>query len=47
MAMQEMAGMLGGFIIASRTPYHPRCDRTSLLHLQEYAILPTTPCPTP
>jgi len=40
MAMQEMAGMLGGFIMHPRTPYRPHCDKDFLLHLQEYAILP-------
>jgi FtsP/CotA-like multicopper oxidase with cupredoxin domain len=37
MAMQEMTGMLGGFIMHPRTPYHPHCDKDFLLHLQEYA----------
>ncbi len=45
MAMQEMAGMLGGFIMHPRTPYHPRCDKDFLLHLQEYAILPNNTVP--
>ena len=45
MAMQEMAGMLGGFIMHPRTPYHPRCDKDFLLHLQEYAVLPNNTVP--
>jgi FtsP/CotA-like multicopper oxidase with cupredoxin domain len=45
MAMQEMAGMLGGFIMHPRTPHHPRCDKDFLLHLQEYAILPNNTVP--
>jgi manganese oxidase len=45
MAMQEMAGMLGGFIMHPRTPYHPHCDKDFLLHLQEYAVLPNNTVP--
>jgi manganese oxidase len=45
MAMQEMAGMLGGFIMHPRTPYHPRCDKDFLVHLQEYAVLPNITVP--
>ncbi len=45
MAMQEMAGMLGGFIMHPRTPYRPHCDKDFLLHLQEYAILPNNTVP--
>jgi manganese oxidase len=45
MAMQEMAGMLGGFIMHPRTPYHPHCDKDFLLHLQEYAVLPSNTIP--
>jgi manganese oxidase len=45
MAMQEMAGMLGGFIMHPATPYHPRCDKDFLLHLQEYAVLPNNTVP--
>ena len=45
MAMQEMAGMLGGFIMHPRIPYHPRCDKDFLLHLQEYAVLPNNTVP--
>jgi hypothetical protein len=28
-----------------RTPYHPRCDKDFLFHLQEYAILPNNTVP--
>jgi manganese oxidase len=45
MAMQEMAGMLGGFIMHPSTPYHPHCDKDFLLHLQEYAVLPNNTVP--
>ncbi|MGC2399504.1 MAG: copper oxidase [Acidobacteriaceae bacterium] len=45
MAMQEMAGMLGGFIMHPRTAYHPRCDKDFLVHLQEYAVLPNNTVP--
>jgi manganese oxidase len=45
MAMQEMAGMLGGFIMHPRTPDHPLCDKDFLLHLQEYAVLPNNTVP--
>ena len=31
MAMQEMIGMLGGFIMHPRSPYHPHCDKDFLL----------------
>src|SRR5215469_12668616 len=40
MAMQEMAGMLGGFIMHPRQPYRPHCDKDFLIHLQQYAVLP-------
>jgi manganese oxidase len=45
MAMQEMTGMLGGFIMHPSTPYHPHCDKDFLLHLQEYAVLPNNTVP--
>src|SRR5579885_2269960 len=40
MAMQEMIGMLGAFIMHPRTPYEPRADKDFVLLLQEYAVLP-------
>jgi manganese oxidase len=45
MAMQEMAGMLGGFIMHPKTPYRPHCDKDFLIHLQEYAVLPNNTVP--
>jgi FtsP/CotA-like multicopper oxidase with cupredoxin domain len=45
MAMQEMAGMLGGFIMHPRIPVKPHCDKDFLVHLQEYAVLPSNTVP--
>ena len=45
MAMQEMVGMLGGFIIHPKIPYSPPVDRDYLLALQEYAVLPNSAIP--
>jgi hypothetical protein len=45
MAMQEMVGMLGGFIIHPKTPYTPRVDKDYLFALQEYAVLPNSTIP--
>jgi FtsP/CotA-like multicopper oxidase with cupredoxin domain len=45
MAMQEMMGMLGGFIMHPRTPYQPHCDKDFLLHVQEYSVLPNNTVP--
>jgi hypothetical protein len=45
MAMQEMTGMLGGFIMHPHAPYVPHCDKDFLLHLQEYAVLPSNTVP--
>jgi hypothetical protein len=45
MAMQEMAGMLGGFIMHPKEPYQPHCDKDFLIHLQEYAVLPGNTVP--
>jgi FtsP/CotA-like multicopper oxidase with cupredoxin domain len=45
MAMQEMVGMLGGFIIHPKSPYAPRADKDYLLALQEYAVLPNSTIP--
>lgn len=45
MAMQEMAGMLGGFIMHPREPYRPHCNKDFLIHLQEYAVLPNNTVP--
>ncbi len=45
MAMQEMVGMLGGFIIHPKTPYTPHVDKDFLVALQEYAVLPNSTIP--
>jgi FtsP/CotA-like multicopper oxidase with cupredoxin domain len=45
MAMQEMVGMLGGFIIHPKTAYSPRADKDYLIALQEYAVLPNSTIP--
>lgn len=45
MAMQEMAGMLGGFLIYPLTPYTPAVDKDFLILLQEYAVLPNSTIP--
>ena len=45
MAMQEMAGMLGGFIMHPKEPYRPHCNKDFLIHLQEYAVLPSNTVP--
>jgi FtsP/CotA-like multicopper oxidase with cupredoxin domain len=45
MAMQEMVGMLGGFIIHPRNGWSPRVDRDFLIALQEYAVLPNSTIP--
>jgi len=45
MAMQEMVGMLGGFVIHPKTAYSPQVDRDYLLALQEYAVLPNSNIP--
>jgi hypothetical protein len=45
MAMQEMVGMLGGFIIHPKNAYSPRVDKDFLIALQEYAVLPNSSIP--
>ncbi len=45
MAMQEMVGMLGGFIIHPKAAYSPRVDKDYLIALQEYAVLPNSTIP--
>jgi hypothetical protein len=45
MSMQQMIGMLGGFIMHPSAPYHPAVDHDFLIHLQEYAILPSSTIP--
>jgi manganese oxidase len=45
MGMQQMTGMLGGFIMHPKDPYRPHCDKDFLIHLQEYAVLPANTIP--
>ena len=45
MAMQEMAGMLGAFIMHPREDYQPHCDKDFAICLQEYAVLPSNTVP--
>ncbi len=45
MAMQELAGMLGAFIMHPRVPYRPHCDKDFAIHLQEYAVLANSTIP--
>lgn len=45
MAMQEMVGMLGGFIMHPREAHAPAADHDFLIHLQEYAVLPSNTVP--
>jgi FtsP/CotA-like multicopper oxidase with cupredoxin domain len=45
MAMQEMMGMLGAFIMHPKVPYEPRVDKDFVILLQEYAVLPNNTVP--
>jgi hypothetical protein len=45
MAMQEMIGMIGAFIMHPRETYKPRVDKDFAIILQEYAILPNIAVP--
>ena len=45
MAMQEMMGMIGLFIIHPKRAYAPRVDRDYAIVLQEWAILPNNTIP--
>ncbi len=45
MAMQEMAGMLGAFIMHPKEPYRPHCDKDFALHLQQYSVLANSTTP--
>ena len=45
MAMQEMAGMLGAFIMHPKVPYRPHCDKDFAIHLQQYSVLPNSTTP--
>jgi manganese oxidase len=45
MAMQEMIGMLGAFIMHPQAAYAPRVDKDFAILLQEYAVLPNNTVP--
>jgi manganese oxidase len=45
MAMQEMMGMIGAFIMHPQQPYDPPVDQDFAIILQEYAVLPNNPTP--
>jgi manganese oxidase len=45
MAMQEMMGMIGAFIMHPQEPYDPPADQDFAIILQEYAVLPNNPTP--
>jgi hypothetical protein len=45
MAMQEMMGMIGAFIMHPKEPYKPRVDKDYVIIVQEYAVLPNINVP--
>ena len=45
MAMQEMMGMIGAFIMHPKEAYKPRVDKDYAIIVQEYAILPNIKVP--
>jgi hypothetical protein len=45
MAMQEMMGMIGAFVMHPKNAHKPRVDKDFLFILQEYAILPNITVP--
>jgi len=45
MAMQEMIGMLGAFIMHPKDAYQPPVDKDYVILLQEYAVLPNNTVP--
>ena len=45
MAMQEMMGMIGAFIMDPKQPYDPPVDNDFATILQGYALLPNNPTP--
>jgi hypothetical protein len=45
MAMQEMMGMIGAFIMHPKQSYDPPVDKDFAIILQEFAILPNNPIP--
>jgi manganese oxidase len=45
MAMQEMMGMIGAFVMHPKEAYKPRVDKDFVIIMQEYAILPNINVP--
>jgi hypothetical protein len=45
MAMQEMIGMIGAFIMHPKEAYKPRVDKDFAIIMQEYAVLPNINVP--
>ena len=45
MAMQEMMGMIGAFIMHPAEAYDPPAEKDFVIILQEYAVLPNNPTP--
>jgi hypothetical protein len=45
MAMQEMIGMIGAFVMHPKETYKPRVDKDFVIIMQEYAILPNINVP--
>jgi manganese oxidase len=45
MAMQEMMGMIGAFIMHPKDAYQPRVDQDFVMIMQEYAVLPNIDVP--
>ena len=45
MAMQEMMGMIGAFVMHPKEAYKPRVDKDFAIIMQEYAILPNIKVP--
>jgi hypothetical protein len=45
MAMQEMMGMIGAFVMHPKESYKPRVDKDFVIIMQEYAILPNINVP--
>jgi hypothetical protein len=45
MAMQEMMGMIGAFIMHPKEPHQPAADKDFVIVMQEYAVLPNISVP--
>ena len=45
MAMQEMMGMIGAFVMHPKESYSPAVDKDFAVILQEFAVLPNNPVP--